>query len=112
MNSILNWDNTVLSIKMKRQLILLAMLFVCIASIAQKKFSVYAIGFYNQENLFDTCHDAGKYDQDFLPTGSYHWDGLKYSHKLHNMARALADMGTRPHQHDALRHLHRLRQFF
>lgn len=94
MNSILNWDNTVLSIKMKRQLILLAMLFVCIASIAQKKFSVYAIGFYNQENLFDTCHDAGKYDQDFLPTGSYHWDGLKYSHKLHNMARALADMGT------------------
>ena len=88
------------------------MLFVCIASIAQKKFSVYAIGFYNQENLFDTCHDAGKYDQDFLPTGSYHWDGLKYSHKLHNMARALADMGTRSHQHDALRHLHRLRQFF
>ena len=60
MNSILNWDNTVLSIKMKRQLILLVMLFVCIASIAQKKFSVYAIGFYNQENLFDTCHDAGK----------------------------------------------------
>ncbi|MFC2690472.1 MAG: hypothetical protein ACFN1H_10275, partial [Propionibacterium freudenreichii] len=23
---------------------------------------------------------------------SYRWDGLKYSHKLHNMARALADM--------------------
>ena len=28
----------------------------------QKKFSVYAIGFYNLENLFDTCHDAGKND--------------------------------------------------
>lgn len=60
----------------------------------QKKFSVYAVGFYNQENLFDTCHDAGKNDYDFLPTGSYRWNGLKYTHKLHNMAQALADMGT------------------
>ncbi len=61
---------------------------------AQKKFSMYAVGFYNQENLFDTCHDEGKRDYDFLPTGSYKWNGLKYSHKLHNMAYALADMGT------------------
>ena len=79
---------------MKKQVFLLVALFVCLATSAQKKFSVYAVGFYNQENLFDTCHDAGKRDYDFLPTGSYRWDGLKYSHKLHNMARALADMGT------------------
>lgn len=59
-----------------------------------KKFSMYAIGFYNQENLFDTCHDAGKRDYDFLPTGSYKWNGVKYSNKLKNMAYALADMGT------------------
>ncbi|MBM6993498.1 MAG: endonuclease/exonuclease/phosphatase family protein [Prevotella sp.] len=80
---------------MKRYGLLLAVLlnFVMTAS-AQKKFSVYAIGFYNQENLFDTCHDEGKHDYDFLPTGSYRWDELKYSHKLHNMARALSDMGT------------------
>jgi len=61
---------------------------------AQKKFSVYAVGFYNQENLFDTCHDVGKNDYDFLPGGSYKWDGLKYSHKLHNMAQALSEIGT------------------
>lgn len=61
---------------------------------AQKRFSVYAVGFYNQENLFDTCHDEGKRDYDFLPSGSYKWNGLKYTHKLHNMARALSDMGT------------------
>lgn len=71
----------------------LLMLVLCGAS-AQKKYSVYAVGFYNQENLFDTCHDAGKNDKEFLPTGSYRWNGLKYSHKLHNMSRALADMGT------------------
>lgn len=71
-------------------LLLLAMLPVS----AQRRFNVYAVGFYNQENLFDTCHDEGKRDYDFLPSGSYRWDGLKYSHKLHNMARALSDMGT------------------
>ena len=61
---------------------------------AQKKFNVYGVGFYNQENLFDTCHDAGKNDYEFLPTGSNRWSGLKYTHKLQNMSRALADMGT------------------
>ena len=71
-----------------------AVLLVSFFASAQKKYSVYAVGFYNQENLFDTCHDEGKKDYDFLPNGSYRWDGLKYSHKLHNMARALADIGT------------------
>ena len=64
------------------------------ASAAQKSYAMYAVAFYNQENLFDTCHDEGKRDYDFLPTGSYRWNGLKYSHKLHNMASALADLGT------------------
>ena len=78
----------------KLLLALMLVLVVGMGSFAQKKFSVYAVGFYNQENLFDTCHDAGKNDYDFLPNGSYHWNGLKYSHKLHNMSTALADMGT------------------
>ena len=60
----------------------------------QRKLTAYAVGFYNQENLFDTCHDEGKRDYDFLPEGSYKWNGMKYSHKLRNMAQALADMGT------------------
>ena len=81
---------------MKKKLQILALLLVAVAMgvQAQKKFNLYAVGFYNQENLFDTCHDAGKNDYDFLPTGSYKWNGLKYSHKVHNMARAIADMGT------------------
>lgn len=61
---------------------------------AQDEYLGYAIGFYNQENLFDTCHDEGKRDYDFLPSGSYKWNGLKYTHKLRNMARVLAEMGT------------------
>lgn len=71
----------------------LLLMFSC-GSLAQRKFSVYGVAFYNQENLFDTCHDEGKNDVDFLPTGSYRWNGLKYTHKLRNMAKAIADIGT------------------
>ena len=60
----------------------------------QKTFSVYAIGFYNLENLFDTCHDAGKNDYEYLPEGTNKWTGMKYTHKLRNMARVLSEMGT------------------
>lgn len=73
---------------------ILPLLLVAVCGHAQRKYSVYAVGFYNQENLFDTCHDEGKNDSEFLPTGSYRWNRLKYTHKLRNMARALADMGT------------------
>ena len=80
---------------MKRFFMLFAVacLFLLPAS-AQRKYSLYGIGFYNLENLFDTCHDEGKNDYDFLPDGSYKWNGLKYGRKLHNMAYALADLGT------------------
>ncbi len=74
--------------------IVLSLWLVAVGSFAQKKYSVYAVGFYNQENLFDTCHDEGKNDYEYLPTGSSRWNGLKYSHKLRNMAKVLADMGT------------------
>lgn len=80
---------------MKKHLLLFMLLVLGILSVSgQKKYSVYAVGFYNQENLFDTCHDAGKNDYEFLPTGSYKWDGLKYAHKLRNMAYVLSEMGT------------------
>ncbi|MCR4582042.1 MAG: endonuclease/exonuclease/phosphatase family protein [Prevotella sp.] len=78
-----------------RSILIAALLFfVAGAVFAQKKFNAYAIGFYNLENLFDTCHDAGKNDYEFLPEGTYKWTGLKYSHKLRNMARVLSEMGT------------------
>lgn len=82
-------------------LLLAALLMIGLGATAQKKksqtsgnrqFQVYAVGFYNQENLFDTCHDAGKNDYEYLPAKG--WNGMKYTNKLKNMSRALADMGT------------------
>ena len=82
---------------MKKLLSLLAVMFLAgtfNAQAQEKKFSVYAIGFYNLENLFDTCHDAGKNDYEYLPDGRNKWSGLKYTSKLRNMARVLSEMGT------------------
>ena len=74
-------------------LILLLVLGFCMAK-HKKGQNIYGIGFYNLENLFDTCHDEGKNDYEFLAEGSYKWTGEKYRNKLHNMARVLSDMGT------------------
>ena len=63
-------------------------------AMAQKKYSVYGIGFYNLENLFDTCHDVGHNDYEYLPEGTNKWTGLKYTNKLRNMSRVLSEMGT------------------
>ena len=77
--------------------VLLAALLLCsvASSNAQdRKLMVHAVAFYNLENLFDTNHDEGKNDYDFLPDGSFHWGENKYQNKLANMARALCDLGT------------------
>ena len=58
---------------------------------AQKHRS-YVIGFYNLENLFDTYHDEGKNDYEYLPDGANEWTEEKYAKKLRNMARVIADM--------------------
>ena len=73
---------------------MLLLLCVSVAQAQEKKFSLYGIGFYNLENLFDTCHDEGHNDYQYLPDGQNKWNGLKYTHKLRNMARVLSEMGT------------------
>jgi hypothetical protein len=74
------------------------LLFILVGTVAVqsqgRKYNVYAVGFYNLENLFDTCHDEGKSDYEYLPDGRNRWTSLKYSHKLKNMARVLSEMGT------------------
>ena len=76
-------------------LLLLAVLFSFSAVNAQKSTpEFYNVGFYNLENLFDTIHDAGKNDYDFLPEGKNKWGTLKYTNKINNMAMVLAEMGT------------------
>lgn len=60
----------------------------------EQKYDFYGVGFYNLENLFDTIHDDGKNDYEFLPDGKNKWGTLKYTNKIKNMAKVLAEMGT------------------
>ncbi len=54
----------------------------------------YVIGFYNVENLFDTYHDEGKNDYEYLPDGANKWTEPRYEKKLHNMASVISAMAT------------------
>jgi hypothetical protein len=82
---------------MKKLSILMALAFllgVATVQAQQKKYSVYAVGFYNLENLFDIEHDEGHNDYEYLPEGRNKWTEVKYTNKLRNMARVLSEMGT------------------
>ncbi len=70
------------------------LVWVMAVSAQEKRFGMYAVGFYNQENLFDTIHDEGKNDYEYLPEGAMKWNGMKYFAKLKNMSTVLAEMGT------------------
>ena len=61
---------------------------------AQNETYVRCIAFYNLENLFDTIHDEGKNDYEYLPDGGMKWTSLKYEHKIHNMGYAISQLGT------------------
>ena len=65
--------------------LLLCVAFVSQMSAQQKRFELYGIGFYNLENLFDTIHDEGKNDYEFLPDGTNKWGTMKYVNKVKNI---------------------------
>ena len=89
---------------MKRSAFILALLFAALTFLSsftsrpqgeqQKSYALYGAAFYNVENLFDTLHDAGKNDYEFLPGGSYKWGKMKYEAKLRNISRVLSELCT------------------
>lgn len=64
------------------------------AQTPKKHFAIYAVAFYNLENLFDTINDPATNDEEFTPSGSYRWGGLKYRNKLNNLAFAISNFAT------------------
>lgn len=47
------------------------------------------VAFYNVENLFDTVHQYGKDDLEYLPNGLKSWNTEKYQKKLMNLSRVI-----------------------
>ena len=80
---------------MKKHLFTLLALLLVLSAFpmdAQQKNRSHVIGFYNLENLFDTFHDDGKNDYEYLPDGANQWTPEKYAKKLRNMARVIQAM--------------------
>lgn len=46
--------------------------------------------FYNCENAFDTIHDEGKDDYEFLPSGTRHWSRYRFFQKLKGIGKVIA----------------------
>lgn len=80
----------------KIKLLYLVLLFVPLLTLQaqEKRYDIYAVGFYNLENLFDTIHQQGKNDYEFLPDGVNKWSTKKYSNKIKNIAKVLDDMAS------------------
>ena len=48
---------------------------------------------YNVENLFDTQHDEGKNDFDFLPDSNRKWNNTRYYKKIHDVMKTITNIG-------------------
>lgn len=66
--------------------------FLLFSLFSKDKGEVYSIAFYNVENLFDTIHDHGKNDYEYLPDGFREWNQEKYHSKLINLATVLSQL--------------------
>ncbi len=77
---------------MKKLIFVLNLLMlVMIVQARPRKSKLYSVAFYNLENLFDTIHDAGKNDYEYLPDGSKEWNTEKYLSKLTNMSKVMSE---------------------
>lgn len=58
-----------------------------------REFEIHTIAFYNLENLFDTINDPLKNDEASPIMDIQFQRGLVYQQKVHNMAKAIAQIG-------------------
>jgi len=82
---------------MKRVFLSGICLFFIFSGFAQNSSSQYRLmvaGFYNLENFFDTINDPLKFDDDFTPNGSYHYNSKIYNDKLERLSDVLSQIGT------------------
>lgn len=79
---------------MKRLIIACNLLLLVVLSgqAQSSKSGLYSVAFYNLENLFDTIHDAGKNDFEYLPTDAKKWNTEKYMAKLQNLSKVLSEL--------------------
>lgn len=61
--------------------------------VSQPVDTTHCIMFYNVENLFHPSDDSLTADEDFTPTGSYHWTFKKYNRKVSMIGKVILAAG-------------------
>ncbi len=74
--------------------LIMGLLLTTAAYSQQSKVAVYAVAFYNLENLFDTINQPDVNDEEFTPEGNYRWGGMKYRNKLDRLSYAISRLAT------------------
>jgi len=81
---------------MKKIVLLVAAAIFCLIAqtIGQEKYHVIAVGFYNCDNFYNAIHEPGRHDEEFTPSGIYHYSETLYKKKLSNIATVIQKMAT------------------
>lgn len=69
---------------MRREIVAIAIILLCAAAEVSAQ-----VVFWNVENYFDTHDDPDRDDDDFTPSGSYHWNRKRYLAKRNSIAKGL-----------------------
>ena len=78
---------------MKRILFLICSILLSLGVRGQQDSTMHKIMFYNVENLFHPSDDSLTADEDFTPTGSYHWTYKKYYKKVSMIGKVIVALG-------------------
>lgn len=78
---------------MKRYITTSLICLLALFSEGQQESDRYIVAFYNVENTFHPSNDSLTNDDDFTPTGLYHWSYKKYYKKISNIAKVFIAMG-------------------
>ncbi|WP_449619016.1 endonuclease/exonuclease/phosphatase family protein [Spongiimicrobium salis] len=57
-------------------------------------YTLRTVAFYNVENLFDVVDDSLTFDDSRTPEGRYRWSVDRYQHKIGNLAKVIAGIGS------------------
>lgn len=79
---------------MKRILFLICSILLSLGVRGQQDSTTHKIMFYNVENLFHPSDDSLTADEDFTPTGSYHWTYKKYYKKVSMIGKVIVALGV------------------
>lgn len=68
---------------------LLLLFGICVMPCSAARAQSFTFVEYNVENIFDTRHDEGKQDEEFLPEATRHWTEKRYWRKLDQIGKAI-----------------------